>query len=247
MPKCNNEIKNSFFIDIAVQERTLGDGMDNLLMTSAEISTRININGNSANVILQSAKPVEPKSPIVTLIPKYVPKQRKPNHFLRKQKEPKFIPYEPYKCAIQPIVPKKQRVLQEVSKSKYSRNNVDINHLVEQMSELRSSEVNKAKIDAIQSDDGLISRKQWEEEKTALVTDIKNLRETNAHLENQLKFQAQVSSSFCLTHFMCIWIRKRNWQMFKIGLVNLESEKDANHQCDLEKKNFKFDVYLRKF
>lgn len=108
-----------------------------------------------------------------------------------KQKEPRFIPYEPYKCAVQPIVPHKNILKKEVVYPKVSKNNVDINNLVEQMSEIRATELNESKLN-IQSEGPLITKKQWEEEKLSLETDIKNLRETNSHLENQLKFQAQV-------------------------------------------------------
>lgn len=183
----------SYFLDIP-QERTLGDGTDNSLDQVPEIhSSKINIDSQQAKRILQSLKPVEPKLPIKILIPKYVPKVRKQKYFMQKQKEPKFVPYEPYKCAVQPIVHQKKKTKKEVlhpAIAKASRNNVDINNLVVQMSDLRAAELDKAKIntDVTQA----ITKKQWEEEKASLETDIKNLRETNSHLENQLKFQAQV-------------------------------------------------------
>lgn len=181
------------FSDI-LQERTLGDGTDNSLDQVPELySSKINIDAQQAKRILLSLKPVEPKMPIKVLIPKYIPKERKQKYLMQKQKEPKFVPYEPYKCAVQPIVQHKKKLKKEVLFTKTSKNNVDINNLVIQMSEIRTAELDKAKINAIQNDDQLISKKQWEKEKSALVTDIKNLRETNSHLENQLKFQAQVN------------------------------------------------------
>lgn len=176
-----------------LKERTLGDGMDNTLLVLPESTIKFNFNSKRAERILHSFKAVQPKPPIKILIPKYVPKQKSQNKFLfRKQKEPKFIPYEPYKCCIEPIVINKKKIKRETLRPQVSKNNVDINNLVEQMAELRASELSKATIEAMQNDDVLISKKQWETEKNALETDIKNLRETNAHLENQLKFQAQV-------------------------------------------------------
>lgn len=185
-----------FFVAF-LKERTLGDGMDNSLLTLAE--TSIKLDTKRAKTIQNSLKPVEAKPPIKMLIPKYVPKERTQNKYLfHKQKEPKFVPYEPYKCCMEPIVKNnniKKKLKKEIPKvEKISKsNNVDINNLVEQMSEMRASELSKATIEAIHNDDVFISKKQWENEKNALKTDIKNLRETNAHLENQLKFQAQVN------------------------------------------------------
>lgn len=168
--------------------------MDNTLLALTESSKKLKINPKRARFILNSLKPVEPKAPVKILVPKYFPKQKSQNKYLfQKQKEPKFVPYEPYKCCVEPIIWNKRKMKREAPKTPVSRNNVDINNLVEQMAEMRASELSKATIEAIQNDDVLISKRQWHAEKTALETDIKNLRETNAHLENQLKFQAQVS------------------------------------------------------
>lgn len=175
--------------------------MDNSLLTIAESTIKLNFNSKSVTRILNSLKPVVPKAPIKILVPKYVPQQRNQNKYMfRKQKEPKFVPYEPYKCCIEPILKKKKKLKREVVKTQMSKNNVDINNLVEQMAEMRASELSKATIEAIQNDDIFISKAQWETEKGALETDIKNLRETNAHLENQLKFQAQVRD-YCSSSF----------------------------------------------
>lgn len=170
--------------------------MDNSLLTFAEFSAKLKLNPKRAKAILNSLKPIEPKPPVKMLIPKYVPKERTQNKYLfRKQKEPKFVPYEPYKCCMEPIVKSNKKKLKReaVPKVQVSKNNVDINNLVDQMADMRASELSKAAIEAIQNDDAFISKKQWESERNALETDVKNLRETNAHLENQLKFQAQVS------------------------------------------------------
>lgn len=138
-------------------------------------------------------RPVVPTGRIINLVPKYIPSVKKNTKYLTsKPKDPRFVPYEPYKAAIEPIIPRKKR---EVKKEipKVSKNNVDIHDLVSQMSELASVELNKANKEALQNDEPLITRKKWEEEKSKYETDIKNLRESNKHLENQLKFQAQVN------------------------------------------------------
>ncbi|KAF5289190.1 hypothetical protein FQR65_LT00076 [Abscondita terminalis] len=147
-----------------------------------------------SEVLLNSLKPVESHSPLVTLIPKYIPTQRKtPKFLIGKPKEPKFVPYEPYKGAVLPMIPRK-KIISKETLEKHTKNNVDIFDLVTQISDVRVAELNKGKLEAIENDEPLISRKQWESEVKAFETDIKNLRETNAHLENQVKFQTQVNS-----------------------------------------------------
>ncbi|KAH1006072.1 hypothetical protein HUJ04_006950 [Dendroctonus ponderosae] len=61
------------------------------------------------------------------------------------------------------------------------------------MSEMRMREIDKLQLTTLKEDD-LIPRQLWQKEKDAYEADIKNLKETKAHLENQLKFQAQVNS-----------------------------------------------------
>ncbi|KAF5283622.1 hypothetical protein FQA39_LY17271 [Lamprigera yunnana] len=147
----------------------------------------------SSEEILRSLKPVEVSVPLITLIPKYVPQERKtPKYLTRKPREPKFVPYEPYKGAVIPIVPRKKIIKREFLE-KSSKNNVHILDLVTQISDVKVAELNKGKLEAVENDEPLISRKQWENEVKSYQTDIKNLRETNAHLENQVKFQAQVN------------------------------------------------------
>lgn len=161
------------------KERTLGDGMDNILIALTESKTR------------KFAKTRDSSSftgDIIPIVPKYVPSITKPKYLLHKPREPKFVPYEPYKCAVEPILPKKFKVKALV---KRDRNNVDIQDLVEQMSQIRIEVLNKGNKSS-EANEPLITMQQWTEEKQAYETDIKNLRETNAHLENQLKFQAQV-------------------------------------------------------
>lgn len=155
-------------------ERTLGDGIDNSLLKISEKAR-------------PTFTPIEPTTKIFALKPVYVSKERKtPKCLIKKPREPKFIPYEPYKAAVEPIIPLKIPIV------KPSRNNVAIQELVAQMAEMRAAELDKEEEEP--GTDNVISVKQWEKEKEAYETDIKNLRETNAHLENQIKFQTQVNS-----------------------------------------------------
>lgn len=178
-------------------ERTLGDGMESRpekkkLEQYDQMAIR-NFNVKIDEKILKAHKIDVPTGKIIELIPKYVPSIKKPKYLLRKPKEPKFIPYEPYKCATEPIVQKKQEVRVITKRDK---NNVDIQDLVTQMSHMRMELMQKAKAEAIETNQPLITKTEWDKEKQAYETDIKNLKETNAHLENQLKFQAQVKFLF---------------------------------------------------
>lgn len=179
--------------------RTLGDGIDNSLIDRAPVLKisglkNISMNSNLTKNILDSLKPVaiEPGTKVFYLVPKYLPKERKvPKYLTKKPKEPKFVPYEPYKAAVQPITSNKV-ISKKFNELKPSKNNVEIQQLVTQMSEMREFELNKSNFVNTKEEDPVKLRLQWEKEKEAYEIDIKNLRETNSHLENQLKFQAQV-------------------------------------------------------
>ncbi|XP_030756812.1 golgin-45 [Sitophilus oryzae] len=175
-------------------ERTSGDGMENNVRTNSDIKLSSTLLTKPSSSILKSMKPVEPASKIFNLVPKYVPQDKKvSNIILYKPKEPKFIPYEPYKAAVIPIIPTKfKKPTQMVYKEKRSKNNIEIHELVNQMTDMRTKEMNK--LGAALPESAVIPLQQWEKEKEAFDTDIKNLKETKAHLENQLKFQAQVNS-----------------------------------------------------
>lgn len=186
-------VLHSCFYFIAIPFRTRGDGME--YVSSTELKTKpkpklfdkliYRPTDNSSCYL----RPVIPKGRIINLVPKYVPRQKKTAKFVTKHKEPKFVPYEPYKAAIKPIIS-----IKKIHKDK-SKNNVDIQDLVSQMSLITQAEIKKAEKEALESDEPLMTRSQWENEKQTFKNDIKNLCETNMHLENQLKFQAQVHIS----------------------------------------------------
>ncbi|KAF7266407.1 hypothetical protein GWI33_020238 [Rhynchophorus ferrugineus] len=174
--------------------RTSGDGMENIVPYSSEINISKALLSRVSPDMLKSMKPVKPNSKVFNLVPKYIPRdKKKSNIILTKPKEPKFVPYEPYKAAVRPICPKPRRHSDLINKVNYSKNNIEIHELVEQMSEMRLKEMSKLKL-ANFSENEVIPRLQWEKEKKAYENDIKNLKETKAHLENQLKFQGQVNS-----------------------------------------------------
>lgn len=181
------------FLDLS-KVRSSGDGMDNAKLAALDSCSAIKLNYRPSEAIRKSLQPVEAKCPIFS-IPRYIPKERKtPKCLIQKPKEPKFVPYEPYKAAIEPIIRNVKIVKKEVVKAKSIKSNdVDIQDLVSQLSEVRNIELNKMNAHDSTSDE-FISKHQWECEKKCYENDIKNLRETNAHLENQIKFQTQVNS-----------------------------------------------------
>lgn len=131
-----------------------------------------------------SFSPPPIKGQIVHLLPKNVTPQRKegmfPNVF--GGKEPKFVPYEPYKAAVKPIIPyknKKKRYIKPSQTKTVGDESTDMNKselldpAPEQEPPTQENEANDFK--------------QVNEE-------LKRLKEENEQLESQLKFQAQVNA-----------------------------------------------------
>lgn len=172
--------------------RTMGDGMDNSLLCLPEaLNSAVTFNLHlKSKKLIKSFRPVVPEYAKICLVPKYIPKEQKlPKYLLKKPKEPKFIPYEPYKAAVEPIVPLKTN---HIVSGKSSKNNIEIQKLVNQMADMRAAEMDKLKLSVLEDRENFITKDVWEKQKQSYENDIKNLRETNSHLENQLKFQAQV-------------------------------------------------------
>lgn len=138
-------------------ERTLGDGMETLTLPLSETLTHIKINRTTKPTF----NPIIPTGKIINTIPKYIPNDRKNiNYALQKQKEPKFVPYEPFKCAVEPILPKRKKKRTILTSEKITKNNVNINDLVNQMADIRLKELEKLTVNQ-----EVISAKQWKAEK----------------------------------------------------------------------------------
>lgn len=138
-----------------------------------------------------------PTGAIVKLTPRSISRKKSVKLLTTiKSKEPKFIPYEPYKAAVNPIIPFEKKNY----KKSMRNNNLDINDMIEQMSIHKSIEMekNEKKYDKQTDDDDANvddakELKEWQIEKMKYDLEIKNLKEENSQLENQLKFQAQVN------------------------------------------------------
>ncbi|XP_046741068.1 golgin-45 isoform X1 [Diprion similis] len=178
--------------------RTQGDGMENITDEKVDKKpTKVRLgdtliyhptNLKQSN----STPPVTPVGMIVNLTPKSVAQVKKEKHILSslKSKEPKFVPYEPYKAAVNPIIPYQKKT------RKASKNNLDINVMVSQMAMLTANEAEKrnqtyAKVKESAAENAGIDA--LSAERKAYEAEIQKLKEENSQLESQLKFQAQVN------------------------------------------------------
>lgn len=185
------------FLNMNRIERTQGDGIDNAAFNQSahleSLRNTLTVSQRSKK-ILNSLKPVEPKSKVIYLTPKHTfsPKSA-PNYFVQKPKEPKFVPCEPYKAAVEPLSCKK--VTNNKTPKKMGRNDMDLQNLVVQLSETRKIEMDKPitnkQVEDIDHNKLLLT---WKKEKEQYEVDLQNLRSSNTLLENQLKFQAKVNS-----------------------------------------------------
>ncbi|XP_008546794.1 golgin-45 [Microplitis demolitor] len=192
-----NSSQSTVPLTIPCPGRTQGDGMENVSNISSDtdkisgkkINLRDKLIYHPSNLKQQSScPPVTPTGTVVRLIPKNVThtKKEKLLSSLKKSKEPKFVPYEPYKAAVNPIVPDERKFIRG------SRNNLDINEMVAQMALHKSIELKKNNNENANNKEDR-ELKQWEFDKKAYELELQKLREENIQLENQLKFQAQVN------------------------------------------------------
>ncbi|KOC70676.1 Golgin-45 [Habropoda laboriosa] len=176
-------------------KRTQGDGMENVTAEKTEIKqTKCRLGEtliyHPMNLkLLSSIPPVTPNGPIVNLVPKQVTNVKDEKHILNslKSKEPKFIPYEPYKAAVNPIIPyeKKNRKLQ--------KSNLNVNVTVSQVAAVKIHEKEVTSNDVKKLDGDKCVENGWLKEKKAYEAEIQKLKEENSQIEHQLKFQAQVN------------------------------------------------------
>lgn len=169
--------------------RTQGDGMEYIDFDKLEANKGNKIRLGDSLIYhptnfkqLNSKPPITPSGTVVNLIPKSTTYAKKEKYILSslKSKEPKFVPYEPYKAAVNPIIPFEKK------SKKQSKHNADISKMISQL----SIKTNDKEIDEKSKSEIVINindRKEYESE-------IKKLKEENSQLENQLKFQTQVSN-----------------------------------------------------
>lgn len=176
-------------------ERTQGDGMENVTTDKTEIKQSRSRLGDTliyhpTNLkLLGSTPPVMPTGTIVNLVPKNISNVKQEKHILHslKSKEPKFVPYEPYKAAVNPIVPfeKKNRRL--------PRKESSVKATVAQVAAMKIQEADTRIVkDSTKENEEKVLLDEWKSEKRTYEAEICKLKEENSQLETQLKFQAQV-------------------------------------------------------
>ncbi|EDW13963.1 golgin-45 [Drosophila mojavensis] len=139
------------------------------------------------DVMSRSLAPVLPKGELIQLKPRLVSTSEPlPEH--KKTKPPKFVPYEPYPGAVNPMTPAQQAAKQRTQR--VSKNNLDIGVLADQVSTLRTQELIQENGDAKTTDTTCASS----EEVQRLKQELAKMQEERDHFKAQYKFQTQVNS-----------------------------------------------------
>ncbi|KAH8383758.1 hypothetical protein KR009_010375 [Drosophila setifemur] len=135
------------------------------------------------DIVTRSLAPAMPKGELVQMRPRLVASQHEclPEH--KKTKAPKFVPFEPYPGAVNPMtgpLANKHRIHRD-------KNNLDIGVLVDQVSTLRTQELDAEPKDIKES-------RASSEELSALQEELAKMREERDYFQAQYKFQTQVNS-----------------------------------------------------
>lgn len=133
------------------------------------------------NYATPSPPAVLPKGKIFNMIPRLVT-INKPFSVQSRNKPPRFVPFEPYKAAINPIIPLKPKPIRANKK-----NNLDLNTLVSHMTSMKISSM-KVELDN--------EKKESEIEKQRRLFDrqLEDLRKDRDCVAAQLKSQVQVNT-----------------------------------------------------
>lgn len=180
-------------------ERTQGDGMENVIADKVESKQSRSRLGDTliyhpTNLKqLRSTPPVTPTGTIVKLVPRNIDNTKQERRILHslKSKEPKFVPYEPYKAAVNPMVPPEK-------KNKKFRNESRMNTTIAQVAAMKIQDNDMRLKDSAKEDKEKVLENEWDSEKRAYEAEIRKLKEENSQLETQLKFQAQVQNGYLL-------------------------------------------------
>lgn len=132
--------------------------------------------------------PVLPRGRLIQMIPHFVnPTKTMGTH--KKNKPPKFIPYEPYTGATSFIESNVQTPVNSTPKTTIkSKNNLDIGVLVSQMSTMRSKELGDRNRDECCGSSCL------DTELEELRGDLRKMTEERDYYQGQFRFQTQVNS-----------------------------------------------------
>uniref|UniRef100_A0A8D8MEM2 Golgin-45 n=1 Tax=Cacopsylla melanoneura TaxID=428564 RepID=A0A8D8MEM2_9HEMI len=180
--------KPSEMVALPTPRRTEGDGMEHT--EPAQTTSTTTTSPSEVPVAMHTGK-------MVHLIPKNFIKNSA--LVVHVSKEPKYVPYEPYKAAVNPRMPclkqKKTKVSVKKTGSKDDGNEVSIHQPVP-VPQAASSQEDKEpelildeKLKDLNISDNTLSLSDSPD----LEIEIKRLRSENLELENQVKYQAQVN------------------------------------------------------
>ncbi|XP_030559833.1 golgin-45 [Drosophila novamexicana] len=140
-----------------------------------------------SEVVSRSLAPVLPKGELVQLKPRLVSTSEPlPEH--KKTKPPKFVPYEPYPGAVNSMTPAQQTAKHKVQR--VSKNNLDIGVLADQVSTLRTLELDLEDADVKHAD----TSNAGSDELQRLKEELTKTRQERDHFQAQYKFQTQVNA-----------------------------------------------------
>lgn len=132
--------------------------------------------------VSMSLPAVVPKGKIIHLIPRFI-KPTEPRRNPNKVRDPKFVPFEPYKAAVNPIIP-----LRNKNRFKLNKNNLDINVLVSQMASIKVNELSKS------SSEKSVEKTELDQEREKYNQELEDLRKERDFCQTQLKLQVQVNA-----------------------------------------------------
>lgn len=168
---------------IMSKKRTAGDGMESDEKIIENKSTAV---GTTETCVPEKQKTCLLPERLIQLYPSNVIRSDKRRSI--NTKTPKFVPYEPYPAAVKPIT------TQAYSKTKKSRNNMDINTLISQMAQMNTN-LNefkpRPKLNSV--GDKLPVEVKTNPEKDELQKKVLFLTKENDSLKEQLKQQVQVN------------------------------------------------------
>lgn len=124
-----------------------------------------------------------PKGKIFNLIPRLIVSNKQLS-LQSRNREPRFVPFEPYKAAVNPIVPQRKHQNLRINK----KNNLDLNTLVSHMSSMKmTSMLNLEQQDPLKMNELEQQRIKYEKQ-------LADLRKDRDCVSAQLKSQVQVNT-----------------------------------------------------
>ncbi|XP_053947451.1 uncharacterized protein LOC128856098 [Anastrepha ludens] len=137
--------------------------------------------------VTRNLAPVVPKGELVLMTPRLV-KGAIPIHEHKKNKPPIFVPYEPYTGATNLMTPTNSSNCLVPKEQKKNKNNLDIGVLVNQMSTMRTQELDDKSYKEEKNGDAIDAKFE------KLREELRKTKEERDYYQGQFRFQTQVNS-----------------------------------------------------